>query len=255
MRVRFAGRTPEKLIKGTRLHAHPCWEILYYLSGTGTLTVGGRSIDFEPGDVVCQPPDIPHRESSKGGFQNIFLEVPDFAAHSGGDMLVYKKTDPFIKLVFEQIYTEFHLRSENSANIISSLFNVIYEYMLSWDAGAGDKWFVNRVKLIIISNLGNSNFDLNKEMGKIPLSKDYLRKLFKAETGTTPSQYLAAKRIDYAKSLLDKRAQTSAKIYEIANLSGFNDPFYFSRVFKKMTGESPQSYLSSEKERSEPPFD
>ena len=44
---------------------------------------------------------------------------------------------------------------------------------------------------------------------------------------------------DYAKYLL---TSTSLKVSAVASLSGFDDPLYFSRVFKKNTGYSPDKY-------------
>ncbi len=62
---------------------------------------------------------------------------------------------------------------------------------------------------------------------------------FKALTGMSPIEYLTAIRIDKAKELL---LSSSLNISEISGIIGYDNPLYFSRVFKKITGFSPSSY-------------
>lgn len=65
--------------------------------------------------------------------------------------------------------------------------------------------------------------------------------LFKIQTGLTFSNYLNHRRIDYAKQRLRQSGHILYACYE----SGFNDPGYFYRVFKKHTGQTPGEYLAS----------
>lgn len=57
--------------------------------------------------------------------------------------------------------------------------------------------------------------------------------------GLSPMQYLNNQRMEKAKDFLLSNTMT---ISNIAHLVGFDDPLYFSRVFKKYTGVSPQMY-------------
>ena len=56
------------------------------------------------------------------------------------------------------------------------------------------------------------------------------------------SSYLNSLRIKRAKSLMDKK---ESSISDIAAACGFNDPLYFSKVFRKSEGISPREYISS----------
>ncbi len=71
------------------------------------------------------------------------------------------------------------------------------------------------------------------------LSPNYISSLFKRETGQTITDYLTQKRMEVAKELLKN---TDYKILDVANQVGFQDPSYFSKVFKKYTGVHPQQY-------------
>lgn len=73
----------------------------------------------------------------------------------------------------------------------------------------------------------------------VHVSKNYLSLLFKKVTGQNFIDYVIMLRIEKAKEML---AETSYKVYEIAEKSGFNDVKYFSKLFKKMTGYSPIDY-------------
>ncbi len=62
---------------------------------------------------------------------------------------------------------------------------------------------------------------------------------FKQYTGTTPAQYILFLRISNAKTLLE---DTTYNISEISQAIGYENPLYFSRIFKKQSGLSPSEY-------------
>lgn len=62
---------------------------------------------------------------------------------------------------------------------------------------------------------------------------------FKSYSGMTPQQYITDLRINKAKELL---SDSSFNITEIASIVGYENPFYFSRIFKKNTSLSPREY-------------
>ncbi|MBB4826351.1 AraC-like DNA-binding protein [Sporosarcina luteola] len=72
--------------------------------------------------------------------------------------------------------------------------------------------------------------------GHFGLDRRRLTALFKRQIGISPNVYLTHLRIQQAKLLLQT---TDFPITEIAEQIGYRDHFYFSRVFKKMTGLSP----------------
>ena len=71
------------------------------------------------------------------------------------------------------------------------------------------------------------------------VSYEWLRKAFKSVTGTSPGQYLLNLKIEKAGQML---RETSLTIAEIAAKSGFESEFYFSRIFKKKTEQSPSEW-------------
>jgi AraC-like DNA-binding protein len=67
----------------------------------------------------------------------------------------------------------------------------------------------------------------------------YLHRIFKRQTGTSVLDYVTAYRVDKAKMLL---AKSDVPISDIADYIGLNSRQYFSAIFKKRTGLTPQEY-------------
>ena len=65
---------------------------------------------------------------------------------------------------------------------------------------------------------------------------------FKHCTGSTPMQYILSKRIYNAEILLQ---DSTYNITEISEIVGYENPLYFSRIFKKVKGLSPSEYRKS----------
>jgi transcriptional regulator GlxA family with amidase domain len=79
---------------------------------------------------------------------------------------------------------------------------------------------------------------------QVNISASHYFALFKRCTGSAPIDYFTRLRMERARQLLD-RTQLSVK--EIATVLGYEDPFYFSRVFKSSSGVAPSDYRSSHK--------
>jgi len=82
---------------------------------------------------------------------------------------------------------------------------------------------------------------LNAVAAQANLSASHFSVVFSQETGETFKEYLTKIRINKAKELLRMTALRSA---DIAYQVGYNDPHYFSSVFKKTTGVSPIEFRS-----------
>lgn len=90
---------------------------------------------------------------------------------------------------------------------------------------------------------------------RAPLSRDQLAQraglsiphfslLFKRQTGVSPVQFLIQQKIKEACRLIDTSSLT---FREIALQIGYEDPYYFSRLFRKTTGHSPREYRALRK--------
>jgi two-component system response regulator YesN len=77
-----------------------------------------------------------------------------------------------------------------------------------------------------------------------------MSRTFKREMGETFEQYVIARRVELAKRLL---LNPLNNVSEVARRSGFSDPSYFARVFRKLVGCSPREYCDDPRGSHAPP--
>ncbi len=97
---------------------------------------------------------------------------------------------------------------------------------------------IQRAKGYIHSNY-NIDIALEDICQHISVSKNYFCHLFKKEAGESIWDYLTRYRIEKAKEFL---CNTEMKNYEIAYEIGYENPSYFTKTFKRLTGVTPQEY-------------
>lgn len=102
-----------------------------------------------------------------------------------------------------------------------------------------DKEFLNKVHSVIEENLDNSEFAIDDFAQSMQLGRTMLYKKVKGITGYSPNEYIRIIRLKQAAEMLRK---TDLNVSEIAYSVGFNDPFYFSRCFKKQFSVAPVDY-------------
>ncbi len=98
---------------------------------------------------------------------------------------------------------------------------------------------VLQVQLWLSSNIARPNIEMSAVANQFGLSQRTLNRRFKDATGVTPVQYLQRLRYTEACELLKK---TNLPIGEVAAKVGLNDASYFSGLFKKYSGQSPNDF-------------
>jgi AraC-like DNA-binding protein len=95
-------------------------------------------------------------------------------------------------------------------------------------------WQLKRTKETLAANLEGdvSLGDMAKDCG---ISMGHFARAFRQSTGLSPHQWLLQRRVEEAKTLLQKR---EASLSEVALSCGFADQSHFTRVFCRMTGSA-----------------
>ncbi len=104
--------------------------------------------------------------------------------------------------------------------------------------GNNNTTVIKLAKDYIINNY-NKNISLKDVADEVFLSQNYLSELFKKEIGEGFYDFLSNYRIKKAKEFL---LTTNLKVYEIAQMVGYNDSITFGRAFKKITGTTPNNF-------------
>jgi transcriptional regulator GlxA family with amidase domain len=81
----------------------------------------------------------------------------------------------------------------------------------------------------------------------VSISPSHYFALFKRRTGRAPMDYFTRLRMEEARRLLDT---TESSVKEVAAALGYDDPFYFSRVFKAVNHLAPSNYRVKVREES-----
>jgi two-component system response regulator YesN len=98
---------------------------------------------------------------------------------------------------------------------------------------------VSKVEAYIRHNL-DKHLSLPDVAAEFNVSPNYLSQLFTRFAGEGFVEYITAARISMAKEML---IRNEGPVYDIAEKLGFESAFYFSRVFKKVTGISPREFV------------
>lgn len=108
-------------------------------------------------------------------------------------------------------------------------------------AGSAAREAVERARLYIAAHFAE-DLALEQVAREVALSPYYFSKVFKQVVGENFVDYVARVRVEEAKRRL---ADPNLTIKEISYAVGFNDPNYFTRVFRKLTGQSPSEYRAA----------
>lgn len=127
---------------------------------------------------------------------------------------------------------------ENDEAALSALFTEALFRLSQKNIRAQHSDEALKMKQLLDNNTGRivSNEEL---AGEIFRSKDYCIKHFASEFGVTPYEYQLSLKTEAACNLL---RTTSLPIASIAGAVGYNDPQYFSGLFRKRVGMSPREY-------------
>lgn len=101
---------------------------------------------------------------------------------------------------------------------------------------------IQQAKSYIAAHFSNPDLSLNEVAAQVNFSPNHFSAVFKNETGVNFRDYLAQTRLEQAKKLL---ITTSMKCAEVAYQCGYNDPHYFSLIFRRNYNQSPKQFRAS----------
>ena len=128
------------------------------------------------------------------------------------------------------------------ANISTGILSIKNEYIKIMDSVNKKKKFSPMVLLTIKyieDNYYSNNLNINDIAERLEVTSSYMSKLLKKETGLSFIDYLTNIRIKKAMYIMQ---DPTIKIYDVAELVGYSNQYYFSRAFKKITGVSPKEH-------------
>jgi len=226
------------------LHSHDEWELVYCTGGQGEFVFDGDEVvKYRRGDIVAIPPKVKHINRSDEGFTNIYLNIADATIPYRTVKKITDEAEKQILRSFSEASFYFNSDIANKELVLSALGQLIVSYLIVYIGKNGTSEVVEEIRKNILKNFSDVNYRLDVYLKSLPFSYDYLRKLFKKETGVTPHEYLTRIRMNAAKLLLSGSSRYDYSINEISEMCGFSEPLYFSRIFKKRFGCSPSQFV------------
>lgn len=239
------------------------WLLIYTTGGAGCITLNGNARTLGPGEAVLFAPGAvqDYRTEEKAGRWRLlwahFTPRPIWRAwirwpEAGRGVGWLALPEGEIRAGFERamMRTVGALRAPH-ADAVEFALNALEEVLL-WAQRAGEGHpqakFDPRVRRAMdyLAAHPGAPFRLEALATHCGLSVSRLSHLFREETGETPQVYSEELRLRLAQQLL---VHSSLRVNEVAAETGFSDPFYFAKRFRKFAKRSPSEYRAREARR------
>lgn len=229
--------------------------LIYCYEGSGELIVDGNKQKVSRGDIVLIPPTLLHSfsgnakapwsvywvqftgELSDDFFKRLYMKMPNYKANIGH---IPQVIDDFNQLI------QLSGKGYTATNVIYAVH--VLQHLLSFLAlqlrlnpQHGQQLNLAAIENFMLENL-NRDMSLEELADYCQLSKFHFSKKFKALTDNSPIQHFIHLKMERACHLLDT-SEDSVK--QIAASLGYNDPYYFSRLYKRVIGMSPMQFRKS----------
>lgn len=154
-------------------------------------------------------------------------------------MNIYSSFDPLILPSDKQLMHNLLEREYRLSVIENKLLEYGLDCLNSQTKVPSDILLCHKLNHFIEQHYADSNLTVRYLAEKFNLHPSYLNSIFKKNCHNSLLHHINHIRLQHAQSLLQ---QPRYSIHQVAALSGFNDPFYFSRKFKSEYGITPSAY-------------
>jgi len=232
----------------------PEYQMVYITKGRGVFETNGKTHVVVPGTVMivfpgvrhCYKPDFevgwteywvgfkgPHADTLQAqGF--LCPRQPLYEVGLQNSLLaIYGK-------IFELLQSQQPLYQIRASSLILTLLAEVLAHERKTVQHSSSEGLVEKAKFFMEENI-HREVNLNGLGGVLGVSPSHLNSAFKSYTAMTPYQYFISIKIRRAKELLEAG---SLPIKEVAFRLGFDDQYYFSRLFRKKTGIAPSRWSS-----------
>lgn len=236
----------------------PDYQIIYLTEGSMSFLVDGITKILSAGDIIIYPPDATqkYRSISESGASYIWVHFTGFAAE---DMIlssgltagkIYSAwPNQSVYSAIMKMGDELRIKRTGSETRANGLFLELLSFLareLKSDRKSGNRY--SRILPALRDmekNAGarRSNEEYAKMCGLTPY---YFIHLFKEVTGESPVKYISELNMRKAEYLLE---DTNMGVADIARLTGFESPSYFTKRFKERFGKTPSEFRESGNEK------
>jgi AraC-like DNA-binding protein len=225
------------------LHKHECYELVYYINGSGCSKIGNESYSYSSNNFAIIEPNYYHDESHYNTTNVIFIGFK-----YNGNAISLKTgiyTDNHQQSVLNYLNEIKKEISEHKKHFQWKVDLLLQELLIEFSRLDVQRVSKNcdfsYIKKFIEENY-NHKIDIKSLSELSGYSYHHFRHTFKQKTGFSPINYLMHQRILNAQILLK---QSTLTMIDICTECGFSNESQFSSMFRKMTGLTPSMYRKS----------
>lgn len=239
---------------GIERASHTGQDILYCISGAGTVETLGQKLEMQSGQLAWIANEAPHahRANPRAPWTLLWLRLdgPNPAAlrqklFGDGPPRVAMPDSANLSPWFDRLFLAMRRRElglDLRLNHLVGEFLMIVDRALSASDAAGAPQALTKIVNAMRRNL-RRRWSAHEIEALTELSPSQIRRLFRKYLRASPRQWLQRERLILAQSLI---TQSPAALAEIAETCGFCDVYHFSREFKRAVGISPAAWRRSE---------
>jgi len=227
------------------------YQLLYVYKGTGHFYLNGQWMALTSGNIILYRPFEPQlysyfvKDKPEIYWVHFTGKQCDEILNQYSIQSCYIGENLSIKLLFQDMITELQLKKLHYEDIVLNqlyiLFANIHRSSHQTLHFSENDFSIDRLIIEMNQNYARS-WNVSSMADFCKLSDSYFAHTFKQRMGLSPMQYLNHLRIEKARDLL---TGNSLSVAAVARLVGYDDPLYFSRVFKKFTGIPPQKFYQT----------
>jgi len=234
------------------------YQLIYIASGKGHFFFNGVETIVPKGNMVLFRPKEPQvyyyyakDETEVYWVHFTGREVEKYLEHyvlNENKHVFFSGTSPDYQWIYNQIIQEMQLKRANYEELIQimlqHIFLMINRYIKEGKQADSEVIYQIEKATHFFNKNYNTNISIEQYAKEHHMSKNWFIHCFKNIIKVTPMQYIISLRLNVAKNYLES---SDKNITEIANTVGYDNPLYFSRLFKKHTGLSPLEYRKLQK--------
>ncbi|MDR0583424.1 MAG: AraC family transcriptional regulator [Treponema sp.] len=230
----------------------PEFQIIYISQGSGILRIERKAGQVKPGSVIFVLPGQRHfyEPSPETGWTEYWVGFNGSFFTSLMQKGIINKNHCYLEIglhdyiiemfesIFDEVSAQRPLYQIKTCSLIMGLVAELLVYERRKDQGDRYQKITEKAKYLMESNIYGA-IDIAGISRQLNLSESRFNTIFRNYTAITPYQYFIHLKINRAKKMLE---DSDILIKEVADNLGFEDQYYFSRLFKQKTGIAPSEW-------------
>jgi len=247
-------RLPRKITRTIQHH-----ELAFFTGGKGGIIIENKRYSVKEGMLFYICPDVLHSieiDTEDICFRSVHFsyahvsfndskwairdEVKMLPLHFAQEIKDYYHIDDIFKKLVDSWNAKLPGYEFVTKTLLQQLLIAIFQNIRKQNQKYSTSLKMEKIIKYMHQNI-NNRVTLTELSELVQLSSPYLSRTFKETTGYCVMEFFNKMKIDKAKELI---IEGNKKVKDVAQVLGFTDEFYFSRIFKKIEGISPSEYCS-----------